>query len=136
MGLLSEGKVTTMGAEKRFENKVKKFLIEQGCYFIKYWGGGKFTKSGITDLLICCNSYFLGVEIKSSTGRPSELQLWNINQIKKAGGIGIVLYPEQFDFFKDLILKLKGGITCNIVIQEFNALTNVDSNTNCGISTK
>ena len=97
-----------MAAEKSFENKVKKFLEEQGCYFIKYWGGGQFTKAGIPDLLVCCNGHFLGVELKAPNGKPSELQLWNIEKIKEAGGIGLVLYPSDFDSFKKLIHDLKG----------------------------
>lgn len=74
---------------------------------MKYWGGGQFTKSGCPDLLICCNGYFLGIELKGETGKPSELQLWNIKQIKKAGGIALVLYPKDFDEFKTLIANLK-----------------------------
>lgn len=95
-----------MAAEKNFENRVKKFLKEQGCWFIKYWAGSEFTKSGVPDLLVCCNGRFLGVELKGPKGKPSELQLWNIEQIKKAGGIAMVLYPQDFDEFKALIHKL------------------------------
>ena len=98
-----------MAAEKNFENKVKKFLEEQGCWFLKYWGGAAYTKAGIPDLLVCCNGYFLGVELKAPNGKPSELQLWNIKKIKEAGGIAIVLYPKDFDSFKNLIHELKGG---------------------------
>lgn len=95
--------------EKQFEGKVKNFLKEQGCWFIKYWGGGSYTKAGIPDLLVCCNGYFLGVELKAEHGRPTELQKWNIEQIKKAGGIGIILYPHMFDEFKTLIKDLQKG---------------------------
>lgn len=96
-----------MGSEKQFENKVKKFLKEEGCWFLKYWAGAAYTKNGIPDLLICCNGHFLGIELKSSTGKPSELQLWNIREIEKSGGIGLVLYPKDFDDFKKLIQDLK-----------------------------
>lgn len=95
-----------MAAEKNFENKVKKFLKDQGCWFIKYWAGGEFTKSGVPDLLVCCNGYFLGVELKAPNGKPSELQLWNIKQIQNAGGIAMVLYPKDFEEFKELIYSL------------------------------
>jgi len=98
-----------MASEKQFENKIKKFLKDEGCWFLKYWAGASYTKSGIPDLLICCNGYFLGVEVKAPRGKPSELQLWNIEKIKEAGGIGLVLYPKDFDSFKELIYKLKGG---------------------------
>lgn len=103
----------SIAKEKNFENKIKKFLKDQDCYFIKYWGGGQFTKSGVPDLLICCNGYFVAVEVKAENGKPSELQLWNIEQIKKAGGIATVLYPNQFDEFKKLIISLKKVIDNN-----------------------
>lgn len=98
-----------MAGEKNFENRVKKYLKDQGCWYVKYWAGGEFTKAGIPDLLVCCNGYFLGVELKGPKGRPSELQLWNIKQIKNAGGIALVLYPKDFEEFKTLIQNLKKG---------------------------
>lgn len=96
-----------MGKEKLFENKVKRFLKENGCYFVKYWGGGGFTKSGIPDLLVCCNGHFLGVELKAETGKPSDLQQYHIQKIRAAGGVGIVLYPQGFDDFKKMIEHLQ-----------------------------
>ena len=41
-----------MAAEKNFENRVKKYLDEYGCWWLKYWGGAAYTKSGIPDLLV------------------------------------------------------------------------------------
>lgn len=92
--------------EKAFENKVKDFLNESGCWVLKTWSNG-VQRSGVPDLLICCNGYFLGVELKAETGKPSKLQLWNIDKIREANGIAIVLYPCQFDEFKQLISYLK-----------------------------
>ncbi len=104
-----------MNPEKLFENKVKAYLKEQGCWFVKYWSGTaqngkKFTKDGVPDLLICCNGFFIGLELKAENGKPSQLQLWNLEQIRKAGGIGIVLYPHMFEEFKEMIEKLMRGI--------------------------
>lgn len=95
-----------MAGEKNFENRVKKFLTEQGCWVLKYWGGGQFTKAGIPDLLVCCNGHFLAIELKATNGRPSPLQLHTIEEIKKAGGTALVLYPKDFDEFKRLIIDL------------------------------
>lgn len=58
-------------------------------------------------MLVCCNGYFVGVELKAENGKPSELQLWNIDKIREAGGIAIVLYPNQFKPFQDLIYYIK-----------------------------
>ena len=93
-------------SEKSFEKKVKAYLKEKNCYFIKYWGGGYFTEEGVPDLLVCCNGYFLGIELKAENGKPSELQKYHIHKIKQAGGIGMILYPKDFDEFKLLIERL------------------------------
>ena len=74
-----------MAAEKNFENKVKKFLKDKGAWVLKYWGGAAYTKSGIPDLLVCFNGWFLGIELKAPNGRPSDLQLYNLREIEKAG---------------------------------------------------
>lgn len=88
--------------EKSFENQVKKFLKEQGCWVLKTWSNG-IQREGIPDLLVCWKGYFLGIELKAENGRVSELQQWNIDQIVQAGGIGMVLYPEDFEAFKEFI---------------------------------
>ena len=70
---------------------------------MKYWGGAAFTKAGIPDLLVCCNGRFLGVEIKAPNGRPSPLQLYNLREIDKSGGFGVLLYPNQWELFKNFV---------------------------------
>lgn len=102
--------------EKRFETKVKKFLASEGCWFVKFFANA-FTKSGVPDLLVCCNGRFLGVELKASNGRPSELQKYNIRRIEEAGGIGLILYPKDFEDFKELIRAIKRGDapTCDVI---------------------
>lgn len=92
-----------MAGEKRFEEKVRRYLKENGCWSLKYWGGGGFTRSGIPDLLVCCNGHFLGVELKGPKGRPSELQVHNLRKIDEAGGYAVLLYPEDFERFQRLV---------------------------------
>lgn len=96
-----------MAQEKAFENKVKQFLKDQGCWFVKYWGGGVFTKSGIPDLLICCNGYFIGAEIKAANGKPEDLQIYHRDKINESNGFGLILYPKDFNDFKQLIQKIR-----------------------------
>ena len=95
-----------MAAEKNFENRVKKFLKDQGCWTLKTWGGG-LQRSGIPDLLVCCHGHFVGVELKAPNGKPSELQLWNLVKIDDAGGFGWLLYPKTYKDFQDFIVLLK-----------------------------
>ena len=92
-----------MAKEKDLENKVKQFLKDNGCWYVKYWGGGGYTKSGIPDLLVCCNGSFVAVELKAPKGRPTELQLKKLHQIRDAGGLAILLFPKDLELFKNLI---------------------------------
>lgn len=96
-----------MAAEKNFENKIKHHLTEIGAWFIKYWAGAEYTKSGIPDILACLNGIFLGIEVKAASGKPSDLQIVNIREIRKAGGIAIILYPYDYDTFIDLCESIK-----------------------------
>ena len=93
------------GKEKIFENQIKKYLTEQGVWFVKYFANG-FTKSGIPDLLCSVNGHFLGIEVKAETGKPSELQLYHIEKIKESGGHAVIVKPSQFEELKELIQEL------------------------------
>lgn len=97
-----------MAAEKNFENKVKVFLSEQGCWTLKTWSNG-VQRAGVPDLLVCCNGNFVGVELKAPNGKVSEIQKWNLCKIKESGGYAILLYPDQYEIFKNFILALNAG---------------------------
>ena len=99
-----------MAAEKNFENRLKQFLESEGCWFVKFFANA-YTKSGIPDILCCCNGYFVAVEVKAPNGKPSELQKYNIKWINTQNGYGVILYPNQFDDFKEMIKALKKGHT-------------------------
>ena len=89
-----------MAAEKNFENRAKKYLDEYGCWWLKYWGGAAYTKSGIPDLLVSSDGCFLGIEVKADNGEPSLIQLYHLRKIRESGGYGILLFPKDFELFK------------------------------------
>lgn len=70
------------------------------------------TKKGIPDILACVNGYFVAIEVKAQNGKPSELQLYNIGQIRKAGGFAYVVYPSGWERLKDILDGL--------LIEQFN----------------
>lgn len=137
-----------MAAEKKFEKQVEKHLatvgvyqagtpsnkmtVEQTGWFTKIWGGG-YQKSGIPDLILCVNGFFISVELKAPNGHASELQKLNTARINQSNGIGIILFPDGFDEFKKII---KGVIQCKCHIQELNCLKTANSSTKCVIWTK
>ena len=96
-----------MAAEKLFENKIKTFLQSRGAWFVKYWAGAQYTKSGVPDILACVNGYFVGIAVKAQNGKPSEIQIYNVRKIVAAGGFAFVLYPSKFEEFKSFIDGLR-----------------------------
>lgn len=94
--------------EKPFENKIKKYLRDHGCYVVKYFGCA-FSQAGVPDLLCCINGKFVAIEVKSDSGKPSALQLANVSDIQGAGGVAMVLYPKDWDKFKAFVDKLLGN---------------------------
>lgn len=94
-----------MAAEKQFENKIKNYLKANHCWYVKYFAN-RMTKVGVPDILACVNGFFVGIEVKASNGHPSDLQIWNRDEIRKANGISIIVYPEQWEDFQLLIQDL------------------------------
>ena len=94
------------GPEKEFENKVKKYLDKlPRCWYFKFWAG-PYSKSGIPDIIALINGKFVAIEVKGPKGTASELQKRNIRLINQCGGWGVILYPKDFEEFKEGVNKL------------------------------
>ena len=91
--------------EKLYENKIKAYLKSIGAYFIKTHGD-RFSKVGTPDIIACVNGQFVAVEVKAENGKPSELQLYHLDEIWKAGGLAFLLYPKDFENFKKILENL------------------------------
>lgn len=78
-----------MALEKKIENKIKAHLKSIGAYVIKHHGN-KFSQVGVPDLLVCYKGRFIGIEVKTPDGKPTALQLHNIEEIQKSGGVAFI----------------------------------------------
>ena len=79
--------------EQAIQTAITKYLDKRGAYWVKIVSA---SKSGVPDILACVAGRLVGLEVKTATGRPSELQLYNIEKIQKAGGIaGVVRSVED-----------------------------------------
>ena len=54
-----------------------------------------FGKAGIPDVIICWYGRFIGVEVKSARGKPTDLQLHVGAQIQDAGGKWFLVRSEN-----------------------------------------
>jgi len=66
----------------------------------------QYSISGTPDILGVVNGVFVALELKKAEKSPiTRLQLYNIERINSAGGVGIVLHPGNLD---ETIQKLEG----------------------------
>lgn len=56
-----------------------------GCFCWKEHGG-MYGTAGIPDIIACIKGHFFGFEVKTDTGKPTELQKATIRKILKCGG--------------------------------------------------
>ena len=52
---------------------------------------GGYGSSGIPDIIACYQGRFIGIEAKANGGKPTALQLKNLNDIKNCGGQALVV---------------------------------------------
>ena len=92
--------------EKAFQSKLIKLIEKNNGYVVKF-NASAISKIGVPDLLACINGKFIGLEVKKENGKPTEIQLWNIEQIKKSGGIAMIVKPSDYENVEKLIKKLE-----------------------------
>lgn len=91
-----------MAAEKNFENKIKTWLKDHNCYFVKFFAN-RMTKTGVPDILASVNGHFVGIEVKAQNGKPSELQYYNVRKIRESGGFAYIVYPSGWEELKVIL---------------------------------
>lgn len=67
------------------------------------------TLRGTPDLLICLNGLFIGMELKDIGKRPTELQQFNLDQINKAGGLGLAVSLENWNKVQEALTAISQG---------------------------
>ena len=79
-----------MTPEARVKKEVKKQLDELGAFYFFPATGG-YGRSGVPDVVGCYRGCFFAVECKAGKGKTTALQDLAINNIRKAGGVAIVV---------------------------------------------
>ena len=95
-------------SESQLVSKIKNYIISKGAYCEKIFGGG-FQASGIPDLIVCYKGLFIGIEVKSPTGkgRASDIQKLKISRIRSCGGIAFI--TDNFEEVKRIFEMIDDG---------------------------
>jgi Holliday junction resolvase len=94
--------------EKRVKTKVESILKGEGAYYFFPATHG-YGRSGVPDIIACVDGQFLAIECKAGKNKPTALQVRELENIRKAGGVAVVANEENWELVRDLVRKLKGG---------------------------
>lgn len=61
---------------------------------------------GIPDLIICVNGKFVAWELKVKKNKATKLQEHNLNKIREAKGVALVITPDNFTYHYSIIDRL------------------------------
>lgn len=79
-----------MTPEAKVKKKVKAILDELGAYhFFPLMGG--FGRAGVPDIIGCYKGCFFAIECKAGSNKTTELQERELEKIRRAGGVAIVI---------------------------------------------
>lgn len=92
--------------EKKVKDKIVKVLKEEGVYYFFPATHG-FGRSGVPDIICCVNGYFLAVEVKAGTNKPTTLQVREIEAIRRSNGVAVVANDENWDMVRGLVRQMK-----------------------------
>ena len=95
-----------MTPEGKVKKRVKEILKELGAYYAMPVTGG-YGNSGVPDFLICEAGLFYGIECKANGGKPTALQLKNLADIRRAGGVALVIDETNVDQLKEVLSSEK-----------------------------
>ena len=88
-------------SEKQLQRSIINYLSTvSGCWAIKVVIANE---RGCPDLLCCINGKFIGMEVKQESGRPTPLQLAQMQRIWKAGGLAYVV--KSLDEVKHIVKR-------------------------------
>jgi Holliday junction resolvase len=76
--------------EKKVKRKVQDKLKAMGAYYAMPVASG-YGNSGVPDILSCYKGRFIGIECKANGGKPTALQLHNLDSIEMAGGLALII---------------------------------------------
>jgi Holliday junction resolvase len=76
--------------ERKVKKKVIEILKSAGAYYAMPVASG-FGNAGVPDILACHKGVFFGIECKANGGKPTALQLSNLAQIERAGGMALLI---------------------------------------------
>lgn len=85
--------------EAAVKKKVRALLDAVDAYYVQPVTGGYGTQ-GAPDFLVCLKGKFIGIETKAGKGKTTALQDLNLQKIRDAGGVALVIYETDIEVLR------------------------------------
>lgn len=92
--------------EKMVKKKVEAILKDAGVYYFFPATHG-FGRSGVPDIIACVGGKFLAIECKAGNNKPTLLQVRELERVRAAGGVAVVVNEENLELLGPLVRKMK-----------------------------
>tara|TARA_R110000822_G_scaffold648_1_gene2844 strand:+ start:53 stop:346 length:294 start_codon:yes stop_codon:yes gene_type:complete len=86
--------------EAKVKAAVRKLLVEFGIYYFSPSANG-FGRAGIPDIICCFQGKFIAIECKAGKGKTTALQDRELNAIRAAGGMAMVINENNIIELKE-----------------------------------
>ena len=88
--------------EGKVKAAVKRILNAHDVYYFPPATGG-YGRSGVPDIVCCVNGHFLAIECKAGNGKTTVLQERELQAIRDAGGMAIVVNEVNIDYLSEVL---------------------------------
>jgi Holliday junction resolvase len=89
-------------------------LKEHGAYYFFPAANG-LGRAGIPDIIVCLHGYFLAIECKAGKGKTTALQDRELQRIRNAGGVALVINENNMDELKDVLIGVDSYNTSDLL---------------------
>jgi len=94
-----------MHNENSVKDAVKRRLKKYGAWYTMPHQAG-YSARGVPDIIACYHGKFIAIECKYGKNKPTSLQTRQLENIDRAGGIGMVINETNIDDVEKLLKRL------------------------------
>ncbi len=91
--------------ERKVKKKVIEILKKYKAYYAMPVASG-FGNAGVPDILVCIRGKFVAIECKANGGKCTALQLSNLEQIERAGGMAYVIDENNLGVLETVLKSI------------------------------
>ncbi len=91
-----------MKPEAAMKKKIKAILDTTHAYFFMPYQAG-MGRAGVADLCCCVRGHYVAIEAKAGNGKTTALQERDLQAVRDAGGIALVVNETNINQLKDIL---------------------------------